>query len=54
MSTCLFYNTTDQCFINQDLSEKHSLRLDLSLITLFVIVTVFEPIIFVCFLQAKQ
>ena len=46
---CLFYNTNDHfllcfCFIN----------LDLFLITLFVMLTFFEPKLSVCFLQAKQ
>ena len=53
-SACLFYNTNGHfllcfCFINFELSDKHSLHLDLSLITLFVIAAF--P---VCFLQAKQ
>ena len=43
------------CFINLDLSEKHSAHLKLSLkITLFVIVIFFESILPVCSLQAKQ
>ena len=36
------------------ISDKHSLHLDLSLITLLVIVTFLEVILFVCFLQDKQ
>ena len=39
--------------MNLDLSDKHSLHLDLSLITLFVMVTFSEAILFVSFLQAK-
>ena len=42
------------CFENLDLSAIQLTHLDLYLITLFVIITFFEPILYVCFLQPKQ
>ena len=42
------------CFKNLDLSDIQLAHLDFSLITLFVIVTFFEPILSVYSLQPKQ
>ena len=41
------------CFINLDLSDKQTSHFDLFLITLFVIVVFLQPVLLMCFLQAK-
>ena len=43
----------DFCFKNLNLSDMQ-LALDFYLTTVFVIITSFEPILLVCFLQPKQ
>ena len=42
------------CFKNLDLSDMQLAHLDFSLISLVVIITFFESILHVCFLQLKQ
>ena len=42
------------CFKNIDLSDIQQAHPDLSLITLFIIITLFEPILPVCLPQFKQ
>ena len=42
------------CFKNLDLSAIQLPHLDLSLVTLFIIITLFEQILPVCLLQPKQ